>query len=36
MLIGGAIINAVAFRGSSYLFSSFKSTQADEEKRGMI
>ena len=33
MLIGGAIINAVAFSGSSYLFSSFKSTQADEEKK---
>ena len=33
MLIGGAIINAVAFSGSNYLFSSFKSKQADEERK---
>ena len=33
MMIGGAIVNAVAFSGSSYLFSSLKKTQIDAERK---
>jgi len=32
MMIGGAIVNAVAFSGSNWIFSSLKSTQVDEER----
>jgi len=32
MMLGGAIVNAVAFSGSNWLFSSLRSTQVDEER----
>jgi hypothetical protein len=32
MMVGGAIVNAVAFSGSNWLFSSLKSKQIDEER----
>ena len=33
MMVGGAIINAVAFSGSNYLFSSLRSKEADAERK---
>lgn len=33
MMVGGAIVNALAFSGSNFLFSSFKSKEADEERK---
>lgn len=33
MLFGGAFVNAFAFSGSSYLFSLFKQSGADEERK---
>ena len=33
MLIGGAIVNAVAFSGSNYLFSKLRSSGVDEERK---
>lgn len=33
MLLGGAIANAVAFTGSNYLFSLFKGSGVEEERR---
>jgi len=33
LLIGGAIINALAFSGSNYLFSQLKSSNVDEERQ---
>ena len=33
MLLGGAIANAVAFTGSNYLFSLFKDSGVEEERR---
>jgi hypothetical protein len=32
MMVGGAIVNALAFSGSNFLFSSMKSKQVDEER----
>ena len=31
MLIGGALVNALAFSGSNYLFTMLKSSGANEE-----
>lgn len=33
MLIGGALVNALAFSGSNFLFSLFRSRGVDEERR---
>jgi hypothetical protein len=33
MLIGGAIVNALAFSGSNYLFSTMKKSGVDEERK---
>jgi len=33
MMVGGAIINAVAFTGSNFLFSNLKQKKADEERQ---
>lgn len=33
MLIGGAIVNGLAFSGSSYLFSKLRSSDAEEERK---
>ena len=33
MLLGGAVANAVAFTGSNYLFSLFKNSGVEEERR---
>ena len=33
MMIGGELVNAVAFSGSSYLFSNLRKTQEDAERR---
>ena len=35
-LIGGALVNALAFTGSNYLFSSLSRESIDEDERGMI
>ena len=35
-LIGGALVNALAFTGSNYLFSSLSKESIDKERRGMI
>ena len=37
MMLGGAMANALAFTGSSYLFSSMSKDRIDKEKgKGMI
>ena len=33
MLLGGAVANAMAFTGSNYLFSLFKNSGVEEERR---
>lgn len=33
LLVGGALVNAVAFSGSNYLFSMLKNTGVDEERK---
>ena len=33
MLLGGALVNALAFSGSSYLFSILRSSGVDEERK---
>ena len=33
MLVGGALVNALAFSGSNYLFSMLRSSGADEERK---
>lgn len=33
MLLGGALVNALAFSGSNYLFSTLRSSGVDEERR---
>ena len=33
MLVSGALVNALAFSGSNYLFSMLRSSGADEEKK---
>ena len=33
MLVGGAILNALAFSGSNYLFSMFRSSDLNEERK---
>ena len=33
MLVGGALINALAFSGSNYLFSKLRSSGVDEERQ---
>jgi hypothetical protein len=33
MLVGGALVNALAFSGSNYLFSTLKSSGVDEERK---
>lgn len=33
MLLGGALINALAFSGSNYLFSMLRSSAVDEERK---
>ena len=33
LLLGGALVNALAFSGSNYLFSMLKSSGVDEERR---
>ena len=33
MLVGGALVNALAFSGSNYLFSMLKSSGVDEERK---
>ena len=35
-LIGGALINALAFSGSNFLFSSLSKESIDKEQRDMI
>ena len=35
-LIGGALVNALAFTGSNYLFSSLSKESIDKERKGMI
>ena len=35
-LIGGALVNALAFTGSNYLFSSLSKESIDKEQRDMI
>ena len=36
MLIGGALANALAFTGSSYLFHRLSKDSIDKEKRGTM
>ena len=36
MLIGGALANALAFTGSSYLFHRLSADNIDAEERGMM
>ena len=33
LLIGGALVNALAFTGSNYLFSSLSKESADKERK---
>ena len=33
MLVGGALVNALAFSGSNYLFSKLRSSGVDEERK---
>ena len=33
MLVGGALVNALAFSGSNYLFTMLKSSGADYERK---
>ena len=33
MLLGGALVNALAFSGSNYLFSMLRGSRVDEERR---
>ena len=33
LLFGGALVNALAFSGSNYLFSMLKSSGIDEERK---
>ena len=33
MLVGGALVNALAFSGSNYLFSKLKNSNIDEERK---
>jgi hypothetical protein len=33
MLVGGALVNALAFSGSNYLFSMLRSSGVDEERK---
>ena len=33
MLVGGALVNALAFSGSQYLFSTLRSSDVDEERK---
>lgn len=33
MLVGGALVNALAFTGSNYLFTMLRSSDADEERK---
>ena len=33
MLVGGALVNALAFTGSSYSFSMLRSSGVDEERK---
>ncbi|MCG8052641.1 MAG: hypothetical protein JAZ15_15695 [Candidatus Thiodiazotropha endolucinida] len=33
MLVGGALVNALAFSGSNYLFSALKSSGVDQERK---
>ena len=33
MMIGGAVVNALAFTGSNFLFSSISKNQVDEERK---
>lgn len=33
MLVGGALVNALAFSGSNYLFSTLRSSGVDEERK---
>ena len=33
MMVGGAIVNAVAFSGSNFLFSMFGHQKAEEERK---
>ena len=35
-LIGGALVNALAFTGSNYLFSGLSKNQLIKNERGMI
>ena len=35
-LIGGALVNALAFTGSNYLFSSLSKESIDKEQKGTI
>ena len=35
-LIGGALINALAFSGSNFLFSSLSKESIDKERKDMI
>ena len=35
-LIGGALVNALAFTGSNYLFSSLSKESIDKDERGTI
>ena len=35
-LIGGALVNALAFSGSNFLFSSLSKESIDKERRDMI
>ena len=35
-LIGGALINALAFSGSNFLFSSLSKDSIDKERKDMI
>ena len=35
-LIGGALVNALAFTGSNYLFSSLSKESIDKEQKDMI
>ena len=33
MLVGGALVNALAFSGSNYLFTILRSSGVDEERK---
>ena len=33
MLVGGAMVNTLAFSGSNYLFSMFRSSDLNEERK---